>query len=76
MILGIHLILNALWSYVFFELHFLLIAFGVLLLLITTLICFMHITYHIDRKITYLLIPYLIWISFASVLNMSLYLLN
>lgn len=72
----IHLVLNALWSILFFGFHSPLAAFIDLLLLIG-MIVYMLITF---RKIqvwaSYLLIPYLIWVSFAGILNLAIVVLN
>ena len=72
----IQLALNALWSYLFFGLHnpFLaLIEIIVLLLLIyDTYIAFKK----IDKVAGMLLVPYLAWVSFATVLNASIWWLN
>ncbi|MBW2986621.1 tryptophan-rich sensory protein, partial [Candidatus Woesearchaeota archaeon] len=32
--------------------------------------------YRIDKKAAYLLIPYILWVSFAAILNFSIVLLN
>lgn len=70
------LVFNSLWSVVFFGLRLLWPAFAVIvvlwfLILITALLFF-----RINRAASYLLLPYLAWVSFASVLNFSVATLN
>lgn len=70
------LILNTLWSIVFFGLQnptaALLVIFALLLALIATIINFNK----IDRTAGLLLWPYLGWVSFASILNAAIVYLN
>lgn len=72
----IQLALNALWSYLFFGLHnplLALIEIVVLWLMIyETLIKFMR----INKIAGYLFVPYLLWVTFATVLNASIWWLN
>ena len=72
----IQLVLNGLWSIVFFGLHQLLLAFVVIIALLVFIILSIIEFYKFSKPASYILIPYLIWVSFASVLNLSLYLLN
>ena len=68
--------LNALWSYIFFGLHNPMLAF--IEIMVLWLIIFD--TYNAFRKIDkiagILLLPYLIWVSFATILNASIWWLN
>lgn len=70
------LALNVLWSYLFFELH------NILLALIEIILLWLMIyeTYNQFKKINktsgLLLIPYLIWVGFATLLNASIWWLN
>ena len=72
----IQLVLNFLWSFLFFSLKNSLIAFieilVLLMMIVTTTIEF----YPISAAAAYLMIPYILWVSFASVLNFSIYWLN
>ncbi len=72
----IQLVLNGLWSIVFFGLHQILLAFGVIIALLIFIILSIFEFYKVSKTSAYILIPYVIWVSFASVLNFSLYLLN
>lgn len=70
------LIVNLLWSIIFFTLKLRLLAFLWILLLIY-LIIKMIITFKKENKTAaYLQIPYLIWVIFATYLNLGLYILN
>ncbi len=67
---------NMLWSFLFFGLRSPFAGLvGIILLWISicgTMLAF----YKISKKSAYLLIPYLIWVSFASLLNITIFLLN
>lgn len=68
-IYSVQLVLNWLWTPVFFSFHWVDIAYLILVsmvILTTILICDL---YNNQRKLAYLLIPYLIWILFATYLN-------
>lgn len=72
----IHLIINCGWSVVFFGLHSLLGGLVVIFILLTFIAVLLRMFYAIDRWASYLLIPYFLWVSFATVLNASLWILN
>ena len=65
----VNLILNGLWSYLFFGLHNPVFAFYELILLWITIVFMIYISFEIKKLASYLLIPYLLWVSFAGVLN-------
>ena len=70
------LFVNALWSFFFFVFEWRLFSFFWILLLIV-LVILMIIEFYKKNKVAGLLqIPYLLWIIFASFLNLSIYLLN
>lgn len=72
----IQLFFNFLWSFIFFNFNNYLAAFvwiiALLILIIATTIEF----YKIKPIAGYLMIPYIVWVSLAAVLNFSIYLLN
>lgn len=70
-IFGINLIANVLWSYLFFEIQNPLLSFIDLLVIFGTIIGMIFVTGKIDKKSGWLLVPYLLWVGFASVLNFS-----
>lgn len=67
---------NALWPLLFFRLEWRLFAFFWLLLLILLVVLTMIGFRRINRTAFRLLIPYLLWITFAAYLNLGFYLLN
>jgi len=73
---AIQLVLNVLWSIVFFSLHSILggiiIIVALFVMIFLTTIKFSKI-YEIAAII---MIPYLVWVGFASILNISLFFLN
>ena len=73
---GIQLVLNVLWSYAFFGLYNPLAGLGVIVLLWLTIFGTMVLFYRIDKTAGWLMVPYLAWVSFASVFNYSLWMLN
>jgi len=72
----LQLALNALWSWLFFAWHRGVLAFADVLvlwiLIVATLVSF----WRVRPLAGALLIPYLLWVSFASVLNYSVWQLN
>jgi len=70
------LIFNLLWPLIFFNLNELLFAFVWLVFL--WILVFANIVYFakISKPAAWLLVPYLLWITFAGYLNLSVYLLN
>ena len=66
---GINLIANALWTLLFFALQSPLSAFIILLLILGTIIWIISYVYKISKISSYLLIPYLVWVIFAGILN-------
>jgi len=72
----IHLFFNTMWSIVFFVFHNILLALFVLIILIG-LISYLMMQYRKINLISfYLMIPYLVWCIFASVLNFSILIIN
>jgi tryptophan-rich sensory protein len=75
-IFGLQLALNLFWSILFFGLRMPLIAFiEIILLWLAILLTIMHFK-RISRTAAYLLIPYILWVSFAAALNFAIYYLN
>jgi tryptophan-rich sensory protein len=72
----IHLAINSAWSIIFFSLHNLALAFFVIATLWLFIFYLIKLFLKIDRNAAYLLIPYLFWVSIASVLNYSIWMLN
>lgn len=70
------LVFNALWSILFFGLRSPGAALMEIIVLWSLIIATMVRFYRIDRVAGYLFIPYSIWVTFASVLNASIWYLN
>jgi len=78
-ILGLYLlngVINALWSYIFFVEHLLFPAFLDALCILITVGFLMAFTWSYSRMSSLLLVPYLLWVSFATYLNFIIYRLN
>ncbi len=73
---SIQYILNIAWSFFFFYLQNPLAAFIEILFLWFFILLTILYFYKTSKIAAYLLIPYIIWVSFAAVLNFSIYLLN
>jgi len=73
---GVQLVLNTLWSIIFFGLHspggalveIVFLWFAIL----ATIVAF----YKISKPAAWLLLPYILWVGFAVYLNYSIYVLN
>lgn len=73
---GFHLLVNGFWSIAFFGMHQPLLALVVILLMIGLIITLIAKYLPIHRTAAYVLVPYLLWVSFATVLNGSIVWLN
>ncbi|MBS6559931.1 MAG: tryptophan-rich sensory protein [Clostridiales bacterium] len=72
----LQLVLNFLWSPVFFSLQNTLLAFFILLLLWIVVFQMIRAFYRISPLSAWLQVPYLLWLTFAGYLNLSVLLLN
>ncbi len=72
----IQLLLNFCWSFIFFKFQLLGLAFIEIILIWLSIITMIIIFFEINKKAALLQIPYLLWVSFASVLNGSIWFLN
>ena len=72
----VQLIVNSLWTLIFFGMKMYLFAFIWLLFLLILIILMIIIFSKINKKAAYLNIPYVIWVLFAGYLNLGIYLLN
>ena len=68
-IFGINFILNILWSLIFFELRLTQLAFFELILLEASIFLMITSTRKINKTSSWLLVPYLLWVGFAGILN-------
>ena len=72
----VQLALNALWSWLFFGWHQGALAFADILLLWVLIVATLIAFWRISRLAGALLFPYLLWVSFATALNYSVWQLN
>ena len=66
----VNLVINLLWPIIFFTLNFKVFGFFWILLLILVVGYMMYKFYSKNKISAYLLIPYLLWLIFASILNL------
>ena len=72
----IQLVANALWTWLFFVLHAGALAFAEILVLWLLIAATIVMFWPVRQLAALLLLPYLAWVSFASVLTLSLWRLN
>ena len=72
----VQLALNALWSYLFFGLHRIDWALADILALWAAILAVLILFWRVQATAGALLLPYLAWVSFATVLNFALWRLN
>lgn len=72
----LQLILNLLWSFLFFGLNNPLYAFIEIIVLWILILINIILFYRISKTSAYLLLPYIFWVTFAAVLNFTILLLN
>ncbi len=69
-------VLNLAWSPVFFGLHQIGLALVIIIVLVIGIILTIKAFNQLDKTAALLMIPYLIWVSFATFLNYTIYTLN
>jgi len=73
---AIGLLLNGAWSVLMFGQHQIGLAAVDIVLLWTTVLAFVALNWRTDRIASLLFVPYLAWISYATALNVAIYVLN
>lgn len=73
---GLQLVFNFFWSIFFFNLEAYLFAFIWLVILWILILITTILFYGISKPAGILMIPYLLWVTFAGYLNLAIYLLN
>ncbi|MBQ0111484.1 MAG: tryptophan-rich sensory protein, partial [Oscillospiraceae bacterium] len=73
---AIQLAVNFFWSIIFFNLNAYLFGFIWLVLLLFLVVYTTKLFYDCDKTAGYLLIPYILWVTFAGYLNFGVFLLN
>ena len=72
----IHLFFNSIWSVIFFGFHQIFIALIDLGIIIIFIIWLMKIYYQVNKISFLLMTPYLLWSSYALMLNVAIFYLN
>lgn len=73
---GVQLLINLAWSPVFFGMHQISLALGVIVALLLALVVTIAIFWQVRRLAAALLFPYILWVCFASLLNLQFLQLN
>ena len=72
----VHLFFNSIWSVIFFGFHQILIALIDLIIILIFITWLMKIYYQVNKISFLLMIPYLLWSSYALILNATISYLN
>lgn len=72
----IQLLLNVAWSFIFFKYHRLDLAFYEIVILLFSIVLTIRAFLSVDRVASCLLVPYLLWVSFASLLTFAIWKMN
>ena len=75
-IFGLQLILNGLWTPIFFGLQLIGLALIEILMMWAAILLTNIYFWKVSKPAALLLLPYILWVSFAIVLNASLFVLN
>lgn len=75
-VFAVQLVLNAGWTLVFFGSQEIFAGLVVIVALLAAIMGTMAAFWRIDRRAAALLVPYLLWVSFATALNFELWRLN
>lgn len=73
---AVQLVVNFFWSIFFFRFEWYLFSFIWILLLWVLIFITIKEFYKISKTAAYLLIPYILWVTFAAYLNLGIFLLN
>ena len=72
----IHLFFNATWSIFFFGFHQIGLALINLIIILGFIVALMKVYFVKNKSSYYIMIPYLLWSSYAFILNTSIFILN
>ena len=70
------LLLNGLWSPVFFGMRNITLGLVVIVALAMVLAKWLKVLQEIDRRLFWMMVPYFAWVSFATMLNAGFWILN
>lgn len=71
-----HLVVNALWSIIFFGLHEVGLALAIIVFLWVLILILIRLFARHSKVAAWLLVPYLLWVSYATTLNAGILFLN
>jgi len=72
----IHLFINGSWSLFFFGLHLILVSLIIIAVIIFLVAWLIKLYYPINKLSSFLMVPYLMWLSYAFILNFYIFILN
>jgi tryptophan-rich sensory protein len=75
-VFAVQYLLNILWSIIFFSWHEPMLAFYALIAMWVAILYTMVNFYRVSKRAAWLLLPYLLWVSFAGYLNYTVWILN
>ena len=75
-VFALQMALNAIWSVIFFGAHLTLLAFIEIIALWGSILATIILFNRISKAASWLLVPYILWVSFASYLNLAIWLVN
>jgi tryptophan-rich sensory protein len=75
-VFGIQLVLNGIWSPAFFGLESPILGLVVIVPLWILIVVCIKVFFPIHKTASYLMVPYLLWVSFATALNAGIWYLN
>ncbi|KON31117.1 TspO protein, partial [miscellaneous Crenarchaeota group-15 archaeon DG-45] len=75
-IFGVQLVINTSWNYFFFGLRSLLSGLIVIIVMWVTIAITIAAFFRVSKKAGALLLPYLLWVSVAALINYYLWILN
>lgn len=76
MLWGLQMVLNWAWSPVWFRLHQPWPAFALIIVILLLALGFIAASWREDRIAAWLFVPYVLWVAFASSLNLAIAVLN
>ncbi len=76
LIFAVQLLLNIIWSGIFFGAHSLGAAFFELLMLWVAILFTIVNFYRVSKTAAWLLMPYILWVTFAGLLNLFIWVIN
>lgn len=75
-IFAVQLALNILWSFLFFGMQNPFFAFVEIIVLWIAILASIIAFWKVDKKAAYLMLPYILWVSFAAFLNYVIFAIN